>query len=87
MPFDCSPTRNAGSLNFLALYKRFIKNYEESTIVSVVVQRLGYLAFTQETRVRFPATEPFCFFGIFFPFANYLQVIFHLFGFFTILNF
>ena len=24
---------------------------------SVVVQRLGYLAFTQETRVRFPATE------------------------------
>ncbi|KAF5747192.1 putative Basic-leucine zipper transcription factor family protein [Tripterygium wilfordii] len=28
---------------------------------SVVVQRLGYLAFTQETRVRFPATEPFLF--------------------------
>jgi hypothetical protein len=28
---------------------------------SVVVQRLGYLAFTQETRVRFPATELFHF--------------------------
>ena len=31
--------------------------------ISVVVQRLGYLAFTQETRVRFPATEEW-----FFPF-------------------
>ena len=38
---------------------------------SVVVQRLGYLAFTQETRVRFPATEEW-----FFPFFFFFFIIF-----------
>ena len=32
------------------------------THTSVIVQRLGYLAFTQETRVRFPVTEFLSFF-------------------------
>ena len=35
---------------------------------SVVVQRLGYLAFTQETRVRFPATE------LLFLYINYFML-------------
>ena len=35
------------------------KMYQIATLYqpSIVVQRLGYLAFTQETRVRFPAME------------------------------
>ena len=44
---------------------------------SVVVQRLGYLAFTQETRVRFPATEEwfFPFFFIIFIIIKYIYYI------------
>ena len=39
---------------------------------SVVVQRLGCLAFTQETRVRFPTTEMFSRLFLFLTMLHYL---------------
>lgn len=49
---------------------------QESVLTSsAVVQWLGYLTFTQKTRVQFPAAESFCVnFGLLFDVTYYVNI-------------